>query len=292
MIRKISTQIDTPKRDCIYDILSYWNLRLCIDVGAAAGHNTKRMSLMSNENTTIIAYEPFPGNHSHFEKAFLKIDKKAQLVKKAVSNSIGNSKFIVNSTVKGNELGWNNYEGYSSVGYLENEATHSETHVYPEKQTLMVETTTIDHDFPKEYIDFIKIDVQGAEEKVLLGAANALAEKRIGALYIEWSGEPEVVDILSYHDYILFDSTYIIGSYGTKIEPFEKIGFKFLEEVNLSIGSKAFEMVISDESISPAKAMKQVKEQKLGWIQTDLIAISPKRINDFLKATRSFNTNE
>ena len=36
-----------------------------------------------------------------------------------------------------------------------------------------------------EFIDFLKIDVQGAEFKVLKGAKKALSEKRIGVIQLE-----------------------------------------------------------------------------------------------------------
>jgi FkbM family methyltransferase len=56
---------------------------------------------------------------------------------------------------------------------------------------LLVETTSIDTEFSVgEPIDFMKIDVQGGETRVLLGADGMLRTRRINLLYIEWSGDP------------------------------------------------------------------------------------------------------
>ena len=80
----------------------------------------------------------------------------------------------------------------------------------PPQQTLIVETTSIDTEFSvEELIDFMKMDVQGGEARVLLGADGMLRTRRINILYIEWSGDPGVVQALGHHGYRIYDSTYM-----------------------------------------------------------------------------------
>ncbi|MEM7114856.1 MAG: hypothetical protein AAF614_20640 [Chloroflexota bacterium] len=66
MIRKITKIIEQPHRDFVYDVLSYLNLGLCVDVGAAAGHITRKLCHVGGEQTRVVAFEPFPGNHVYF----------------------------------------------------------------------------------------------------------------------------------------------------------------------------------------------------------------------------------
>ena len=143
-------------------------------------------------------------------------------------------------------------------------------------------------EFPNEEIDFIKMDVQGAEEKVLHGASAALEENRISVLYIEWSGEQGVIDILTNHGYQIYDSTYVVGPKIYDTQPFKDIGFRDITRINLSTGKTAYEMILADDNVSPAEAIRKVKNQGLGWIQTDLIAINSNVKEQFLEATRKY----
>ena len=295
MIRKITEIIAKPTRDCIYDVMSHINLCLCVDVGAAAGHITKKLCQVGGEKTRVVAFEPFIGNHQHFFNTTSNISNDIILVKKAVSDEIGTAEFIIPSVVQGTEPGWEKYAGYSSVGFLSDikkvntlglisqakrfvksriKFVNNFLHNRPHSRLLKVQTTTIDKEFSNEKIDFMKIDVQGAEAKVLTGALNVLKENRISVLYIEWSGEQEVVDILYDCGYEIYDSTYIVGPKVYDVKPFEEIGFEFISELNLSTGKISYEMIISDDKVSPEDAIREVRKRSLGWIQTDLIVIS------------------
>ncbi len=299
MIGKITEIIDQPQRDCIYDILHYLDLGLCLDIGAAAGHVTRTLCHVGGEKTKVVAFEPFPSNHQYFYETIEGLDNDIRLVKKAVSDSAGTSRFIVGSVVQGTEPGWQKYSGYSSVGFLSSaygakylkskiQSIFSAVFRRPGTRILDVKTTTIDMEFPNEEIDFIKMDVQGAEEKVLQGASAALEENRIHILYIEWSGEQGVTDILASHGYQIYDSTYVVGPKTYDTRPFKDIGFHDITEINLSTGKIAYEMILADDNVSPTEAIREVKNQGLGWIQTDLIAINPNVKEQFLEATKKY----
>ena len=309
MINKLTDIIEKPKRDCIYDLLSHLRLNLCVDIGAAKGDVTKKLCSIGGDNTFVVAFEPFPGNFPYFYETTEGITNQVSLIKKAVSDSLGTVEFYVPSVIQGTEAGWGEYVGYSSVGYISHISKvnqNSDLLMFlkycksrimiifntlsgqSRSQMLKVEATTIDNEFCDEIIDFMKMDVQGAEENVLRGANTLLQEKRVHILYLEWTGDDSVVEILKEYSYEVYDSTYIIGPNTDDISQFENIGFKCIESVNLSTGKQAYEMIIADDNLSPTEAIKEVKKQNLGWIQTDLIAISSEIKEEFLFAVKKY----
>jgi len=313
LIRKITEIIDQPKRDLIYDILYHLNLDLCVDIGAAAGDITRKLCLVGGANTRIVAFEPFQGNHEYFYQSTKNLNNNISLIKKAVSDSIGTVEFIVPSVVLGTEPGWEKFVGYSSVGSLASVSKVNSPGSPPKNQKSLksrirgifsappkrprplifnIKTTTVDIEFPNEEIDFMKIDVQGAESKVLFGARTILQENRIHILYIEWAGDQEVMKILADSGYQIYDSTYIIIPKIHDPQPFEKIGFHYVEDVKLSTGNTAYEMILTNDNVSPDEAIREVKKSGLGYIQTDLIAISQNISEQFMLATKQFSEEQ
>ena len=303
MIRRSTELIERPRRDCIYDVLRHLDLNLCVDVGAAAGHATRQICLVGGANVQVVAFEPFSGNYPYFHKSVEGLKNSIRLIEKAASDRIGTSRFIVDSVVQGTEPGWREYAGYSSVGFLTSgygprylKSTFKRllgaVLNRPRPRVLKVETTTIDSEFPKQTIDFMKIDVQGAEAQVLYGAEAALEANRIRVMYIEWSGERAVVELLNALDYQVYDSTYVAGAKTLNAQPFRELGFGRIEKIKLSPGKTASEMVLEDGGISPAEAIHRVQQRNLGWIQTDLIAISPDARQWFQAAARKYSAEQ
>ena len=304
MIRRITEIIDHPERDVISDILSHLDLSLCLDIGAAAGHFTKRLCHLGGKGTRVVAFEPFPANHKYFYESIAGLENDIRLVNKALSESVGTSSFSIPSVIQGTEPGWEQFIGYSSVGFLSpvSSVRHLKLKLQnliklvfkkPHSQIINVKTTTIDTEFPKEEIAFVKMDVQGAEEKVLRGARTALKEKRIHALYVEWSGEQEIIDILTGHGYQIYDSTYITIPKNYDTQAFKDIGFDHIVEVGLSTGKVAYDMTLVGDHFSPKEAIQEVESRGLSlWIQTDLIAISPNTQEQFLEAVKKYNERQ
>lgn len=308
MIHKITEIIERPQRDCIYDLIGYFHLGLCVDIGAAAGHTTKRICLAGGADTKVVAFEPFPGNYQFFYE-YTKGLGNVALIKKAVGRDVGMAEFIVPAVVQGTEPGWETYTGYSSLGYLSSGVndpfskikqylrrmirwTSNWTHKRAAPQKLRVHTTSIDAEFSGKKIDFVKIDVQGGERDVLLGADAMLRRKMINVLYIEWSGDPDVVQILENYGYRIYDSTYIAVPTAHNLEQFEQIGFQFLEEVKLSTGEIAYELLLTNKEISPGEAIRMVGKKRLGFIQTDLIAVSEDVLGRFIEAAKQYSKTE
>lgn len=310
MIEQFTQLTDKPERDCIYTILSHMDLGLCVDIGAAAGQITKRLRLCGGPTTNVVAFEPFPGNYPYFYESTKGLDN-ITLIKKAVSDQPGIAEFFVPSVVKGKEKGWEQFQGYSSTGFLSSAAPAPLSNTLLERklrlllrhvayflgkhekpQKVEVEMTTLDREFSDKKIDFIKIDVQGAEEQVLRGAEKLLKDNLIHLMYIEWAGEREVLEILKKYNFIVYDSTYLIGPRGKDVRPFEEIGFKLLQETNLSTGKVAYDMVLKSDGVSAIEAIQQVSKKGLGWVQTDLIAIHPAVQDKFMEAVKAYNLDD
>lgn len=307
MIHRITELVDVPRRDCIYDVLGHLDLRLCVDVGAAAGQTARRIREAGGPGTRVVAFEPFPGNHRFFAEATRGLDN-VQLIKKAVGSGVGLAEFTVPTVVDGTEAGWERFVGYSSLGFLSSAVGSRRIGIKghaawamrtianrlrrrPPPRRLKVETTSMDAMFAGQDVDFMKIDVQGGEREVLRGSDAMLRRRHIKILYIEWSGDPQVVDALTERDYRLYDSTYVAGPRVYKVEAFEKIGFTLIDELRLSTGKVAYELLLTDPQVSAIEAIGRVRQRGLGWIQTDLIAVSPDTIDTFLDAARRYSAS-
>lgn len=57
------------------------------------------------------------------------------------------------------------------------------------KNTVSVPSTTLDEIFPRETIDLLKVDVEGAEPLVLLGAQGLIRSHRVKRIIMEWNPE-------------------------------------------------------------------------------------------------------
>ena len=258
---------------------------------------TRRIRRAGGARTRVVAFEPFPGNHEFFYQSTMRLDN-VTLIKKAVSDRVGVAEFTVPSVVQGTEPRWEKYAGYSSVGFLSPEVDDAHPSIPsaegaprpPPQQKLIVETTSIDTEFSLgEPIDFMKIDVQGGETRVLLGADGMLRTRRINILYIEWSGDPGVVRALGHHGYRIYDSTYMAIPRIHDVKPFEKMGFEFIDEAKVSTGKVAYHLRLTSKELSPSDAIDMVRKGNLGYIQTDLIAVSENALGRFLEAAERYD---
>jgi FkbM family methyltransferase len=301
VIRSITTLTGRPRRDFIYEALADLDASLCVDIGAAAGAMTRRMREAMRPEGRVFAFEPFPGNHPHFRATTAELTN-VTLIGKAVADEIGTTELYVDSVVRGVEPGWSSAVGYSSVGYLPTgrlwplrKGVRALRRLLRDpaslldgrKASLKVATTTLDGEFPHERVDFIKVDVQGAEARVLKGARRLLEERRVGLWYVEWSGDPVVVRLLEERGYALFDSTYV-GNLPTGCQQdLEALGFEVIDRLTLSIGQPAYEMIYRGATAQLDAVMKAFHRAHRGWIQTDLIAVSPALESRFTSSVRA-----
>jgi FkbM family methyltransferase len=125
------------------------------DIGACRGDILKHLC---NDCLRGYAFEPDPSNFSYLSKNFE--NKNVVIVNSAVSDVKMKIPFYVSESYVGNILG-------HDMDYR------------PFTKHIEIECTTLDDYFCDKDVDFIKMDVEGAEWKVFNGAKNILHEKNI-----------------------------------------------------------------------------------------------------------------
>ncbi len=249
---------------------TFGDLNLCVDAGAASGTYSKKI-LKINPACDVYAYEPFPGNWIYLDNT-LKKHKTAKVIKKALSDESKTRKLYVSSVVdEGNQSFAKNMVGYSSVGTFYGNPDRA-------RKEIDVECTTLDEEIVDRKINFLKMDVQGAEPLVLNGAKQAL-ERGIEMMFIEFSFQPNLLKILQNNQYVCFDTGYTFTSGATTTELLD-VGFKNIRPVTLSTGSTAFKAIFQGD-YAQLQAPEFKKELKIRFLQTDLICVSLDYLNKF-----------
>ena len=160
------------------------------DLGANAGFFSLLAAKLVGPKGRVFAFEPLPENiESVREQIFVNSLDYCELIPKAVCDRSGTSSFAAAHHVS---LGRIDGEDYKAA-----------------KQILTVETISLDEfveNHPRP--DFIKIDVEGAEADVLIGAGTLLSSKDAPSLLIELHGRDKarkVEAILDSYGYLLAD---------------------------------------------------------------------------------------
>jgi FkbM family methyltransferase len=173
-----------------------------LDIGGCEGEESIRYSRVF-PLSQIFIFEPLPNNQKLILENVEKYEvENIKLIPFAVSDIKGFSEFHVSSghpEHESEELDWD--FGNKSSSLLPPEKTNNHSWLqFSEK--INVETVTLDSFFIAnkiEEVDFIHMDVQGAELKVLLGAKNYI--NKIKSIWLEvtdvelYKGQPLRVDI-------------------------------------------------------------------------------------------------
>ncbi len=142
-----------------------------IDIGASTGYFTCLFSRLVGPKGRVYAFEPDPDNYDILIKNIeLAGTTNVVSVKKAVSDYVGLSKFYKSDS-----------SGLNSL--LKNENTIKE---------IEVEVTTIDTFFKSErddIIDFIKIDIEGAEPQAIKGMSKTVQRSKHLNMIVEHNPE-------------------------------------------------------------------------------------------------------
>jgi len=146
---------------------------IVVDIGAFVGMFSIKAAFSAKE---VIAIEPSPETFKML-KSNCKNMSNIRLVNKALSSNPGITRL-----------------------YLARD-THSNTTIHKSKTYTEVEATTLD-DLVDKPVDFIKIDAEGAELKILKGAERTLSypgtKLAIAAYHYLANGEPELPYLVSY----------------------------------------------------------------------------------------------
>ncbi len=204
-----------PEQEVALSSLFPRNAKLVIlDIGACEGEDSIRYARRF-PYARIFSFEPLPSNQQLIQLNFCKYKiQTAELVPLALSNSIGAATFHISSgTPEQPFIGDNWNYGNKSNSLLPPSQTGSMHGWIKFQEAITVPTTTLDH-FCRERsirrLDFIHMDVQGAEIMVLEGAGPKLRD--ITALWLEvadealYSGQPlrgQVQEFMGRHGFSL-----------------------------------------------------------------------------------------
>jgi FkbM family methyltransferase len=189
---------ETPLKKDLLRLFKREDRLIIVDIGGCEGEESIRYSKLF-PNAEIFIFEPLPSNQDLIKQNFTnyKIDN-VKLLPVALSDNDGFADFHVSSghpEDQQTELDWN--FGNKSSSLLEPET--STIHKWLKfKDKIKVPTMTLSTFVGQnkiDKIDFVHMDVQGAELKVLLGAKDNL--KKIKAIWLE------VSDITIYKNQVL-----------------------------------------------------------------------------------------
>jgi FkbM family methyltransferase len=160
-----------------FQILSKYNPKLCIDVGANIGHYAER--LLSITNTDVIAFEPLP-------KAYEKLSK--------LKGKFPNRLITINEGVGSESAELELYFGgeESELASFCGEVNQIEYVALENTNTIKVPVNTLDNYFSESQfkdheIDLLKIDTEGFEYEVLFGAKNTIDKLKPKFIQIEYN---------------------------------------------------------------------------------------------------------
>lgn len=134
--------------------------RMFIDIGANMGYYT---ALLSKNFETILAFEPHPGN--------------LEILRLMVATGRLRNVVVRNQAVS-------DMDGFTRLYIHRKRVEHSIERSGEGGESLVVRTVRLDS-FVTDIIDLIKVDVEGAELKVVKGAERSMAEGRILRWVIE-----------------------------------------------------------------------------------------------------------
>lgn len=244
-----------------------------VDGGAGLGETAaKMMKALPDDDFRIIAFEP---NGSNVE-AFRETDKRITLIPKAMGAENGQAEFFVSqNTQRTSDTNKYLVLGTSFVGRLSLQADAKRdgarylVDVVPMAETL--------RDMGLSSADFIKLDLQGGELDALKGAGDLL--KSVQWMWIEYGGQPGLLNFLKDSDFILFDTEYLFSG-----EPTESVleTFTITRSGTNSINRKIFFGRRKKIWFDYEERFKHFRKE--GMIQTDLVAVSPRYIEAFTNA--------
>lgn len=254
-----------------YQVLHHLEPGLMIDAGAASGYTSSMMIRMS-PGSTVLAFEPFPGNHAFFE-AHIEGDRRVTLDKRAVSDAAGRTSFIVPATVTGAEPGWEKMKGYSSLGMLGSPRR--------DMMSIEVETCRLD-EVVSSHVRFLKIDTQGAELKVLRGCSRLFARKMIDIMHVEFDGREDVMaEIIAAGFTIMDTECIVVNEPGAQLDEWNVV-----RNSTLSTGKTVAVAWPRNHISDPRQYCRFLRTQrrKVGLVWTDLLCIRHDYVPEFMFA--------
>ena len=131
----------------------------------------------------------------------------------------------------------------------------------------------------------LKVDVQGGEAGVLRSSQTILYNDRVDLMFVEHSGEPEVMGILASYSVIIYDSEYLLIP--TRPEA-NTAAWDVISELRLSTGQRALRAWPRNAPSKPDAYCGFIAEQRksIGHVSTDLVCVSGRFHGQFLEAAK------
>ena len=142
-----------------------------VDVGANIGYYTALGSVCAGPSGRVIAFEPSPYAYERLRHLVAR-------------NRLTNVTTI--------QMALSDRKGKANLNLPKNAAIHAPTLLpLADSDSVSIEVTTLDEvacDLKLDHIDFLKIDVEGLEPRVLRGARGLLAAGRVKSVLCEFNG--------------------------------------------------------------------------------------------------------
>jgi len=184
------------------------------DIGAHVGYHSLLFAKYAGPNGLVIAFEPNPKNREIFRNNLENNKNLASniiLKEEALADEIGLSKMLISRS---------GYQTSSSGGYLHDVMPPLAKESYKNFTSQEIKINTIDNLIKTEKLpipDLMKVDVEGAELKVLEGALNTLRSKK-PILAIEIHS----ILMMFYLQKLLLDLNYQLEIIDENVESFTK----------------------------------------------------------------------
>jgi FkbM family methyltransferase len=158
-------------------LLKRYDPKLCIDIGANIGSYSS--TLLEHTNAVVIAFEPLPRAYDALGKLKTTYPERFIPINQGVGAEVGHLDLHFGSEVS---VMASFSQEINEIDYVSRNNTNS----------ISVEVNTLDNffkDFDPKFseIDLIKIDTEGFEHEVLVGAANTLVKYRPKFIQIEFN---------------------------------------------------------------------------------------------------------
>jgi FkbM family methyltransferase len=167
----------TTGEELFFEILKGYNPKLCIDIGANKGNYSE--SILSKTNADVVAFEPLPKAY----ETLIKLKERFPNRLKTVNEGVGSENAELNLHYGGDQ---------SELATFIAEANKMDFISAENKNSIKVQVNTLDNFFinnnlrPKE-IDLLKIDTEGFEYEVLVGAKNTIDIMKPKFIQIEYN---------------------------------------------------------------------------------------------------------
>ena len=177
-----------------------------LDVGANRGIYTE---MLLQKFSKVYAFEPHPENVIYLHQKF-KLHPKLEIVPKAVSNVTGKTLLQINP---------HNYGGHTLSSKV---AAHPEWG-FTEKKEIEIETVTLDEFCEGKNIQFMKVDIEGAEDFIFEGATKTLSKPDLN-IVIEVHKEVDLNKLFKFFksfDFRIYGLGLVIGGGSNRYETVE-----------------------------------------------------------------------